>query len=151
MKYYHDIKEHFYNSSFGNTTGQIVASIFKKADNLIEEQGLEAYYLKNLFLEDKPFELFLFCSNNCIINLGIENNSFITIKYISMDSVYSIAMKENTKDTKEKTLSICFKNGEHIEFSSKNDTNEYHRSKFSDLIDQICKIAIMKLNDLKNK
>jgi hypothetical protein len=139
VKSYDEIKQYFYNRSCGSSAEQIIANIFKKTENFISEKNIEAFYPKNLFLEDKSFELLLFCSDNHLVFLGIENSTFISMKYISLGSIDSVKMMENTRDITEKILNICFKNGECMEFNSKIDTNEYYNTVFSDMIDEICK------------
>ena len=101
------------------------------------------FYPKNVFLDDKQFELFLFCTNRCMVNVKIDDDEqYFIIRYIKIDDIYKIELKESVKDKDEKILNINLKNGESIEFNSKNDTNQYHKVIFASLIDEIIKYII---------
>lgn len=119
-----------------------IRRIFRKADSLVEEKDIELFYIKNLFLQDKEFELYLFYNNNRILKIGVEDGKFITTNLLDKNNIEKVTLKENYTKSYEKILEIKFKNGENFKFDSINDTNEYNDLNLASIIEQIFKSLI---------
>lgn len=136
---YNDVKSYYYNRSFGGRKEQSICEIFQKAEKVINEKDIFLFYPKNLFVEDKPFELYLFSSDNRIVKCTVENETYISTTVFNTNRIASIKGKENSIDYSDRILFISFKNGENVEFNSSIDTNSSHKNNFSNLIEQIFK------------
>jgi hypothetical protein len=87
---YQDYKE-CYSSKviFGDPKIRKVTKVFLKADEIVNEKDMIVFYPKNVFLDDKQFELFLFCTNKCIVNVKIDDDEqYFIIRYIKIDDIY---------------------------------------------------------------
>lgn len=134
MLSYNEMKNSVLNDFTYNGNIRIV---FKKADSLIEEKDIELFYAKNLSIENKQFELYLFCNNGRILKIGEEDGKFITTNLLNKNSIEKVTLKENYARSYEKILEIKFKNGETFKFDSINDTNQYSDLNLTNIIEQI--------------
>jgi hypothetical protein len=122
-----------------------IRRIFKKADSLIEGKDIELFYMKNLFLGCKEFELYLFCDDNIIVKIGLEDEKFITSSIYNKNSIDKVTLKENNTRSNEKILEIKFKNCETFKFNSVSDSDLYTDLNLASRIEHIFKnITVMK-------
>lgn len=137
MLKYNNLKNYFYNRSYGNTKEAIISRVLNKAEALVGEKDIELFYPKNLFVEDKCFELYLFCYDHRIIKIREEDGKFIVTSFLNKNNIEKVMLKENYENDYEKVLKIKFKGDEVFQFNSRNDTNEHHRKNLADIIEQI--------------
>lgn len=144
MVTYNEIKNYFHGRRFyGNTKEAIISRIFNRADILVGEKNIKLSYPKNIFLEDKFLELYLFCYDQRIVKISVEDDKFITTNFFNKDNIEKVILKENYKNDCEKMLEIRFKDNEIFKFNSGNDTNEYYRTELASIIEEICKNIIL--------
>jgi len=72
---------------FGDPKIRKVTKVFFKADEIVNEKDMIVFYPKNVFLDDKQFELFLFCTNRCMVNVKIDDDEqYFIIRYDGLSS-----------------------------------------------------------------
>ncbi|MBU3198165.1 DUF3908 family protein [Clostridium estertheticum] len=139
MLSYSELKKSFLVDSFSNMN---VRRVFQRADSLVEEEEVELYYPKNLELEERSFELYLFCYDDRILKISIEEGTLISTNLLKKNNIEKVTLKENYARSYEKMLEIKFKNGENIKFDSINDTNQYSNLNLTNIIELIFKNLI---------
>lgn len=139
MLTYNEMQDYFHGKLYSNSKEAIVSRILKRASEIVEEKDIKLFYPKNIFVDEKIFELYLFCQDNRIMKISEENDSFIVTNFYNIGNMDKFVLKENYKNDSEKILEIKFKDSESFIFNSYNDTNEYHRRDLADIIEEICK------------
>jgi len=142
MLTYNEMKNYFHGKSRGNTREAIISKIINRAETIVGEKDIKLFYPKNIFIEEKEFELYLFCHDNRILKVSEENNFIVTNVY-NIDNIDKFVLKENYKDENEKILEIKFKDNEFFTFNSYDDTNEYYKIDLASIIEEICKNIIL--------
>jgi hypothetical protein len=104
---------------------------------LFDPNSIKVIYPKNLFLNDKQVELFLFTDKKQIIKVTYEKGEVHTDLYFSKN----LSMYINISDYC-RSLNIRFIDGDEIEFNSKNDTDHANTGSFNDLIVAIWKVLL---------
>ncbi|MTK10944.1 MAG: DUF3908 domain-containing protein [Clostridiaceae bacterium] len=112
--------------------------VLTKADTIIEEDNVEVFYMKNMFLNSKDVELYLFCKDDRIFKLSTDKE-FIITALLDKNNIAKVDIKEKYRDSREKMLEIKFKDNEVFMFDSKNDTNEDYSSDLASSIEHIFK------------
>lgn len=149
MLTYNEMKNYFHGRSRGNAKEAIISKIINRAETIVGEKDIKLFYPKNIFIEEKEFELYLFCHDNRILKVSEENNFIVTNVY-NTNNIDKVVLKENYKNENEKILEIRFKDNEFFTFNSNDDTNEYHKRILASVIEEICK-NIISCKDLKIK
>lgn len=111
--------------------------MLKEVNELFDPNSIKVIYPKNLFLNDKQVELFLFTDKKQIIKVTYEKGEVHTDLYFSKN----LSMYINISDYC-RSLNIRFIDGDEIEFNSKNDTDHANTGSFNDLIVAIWKVLL---------
>lgn len=114
--------------------------MLEEIGKVIDISGIKVIYPKNLFVDDKQIEIYLFDDKRQIMKVTYEGGVVYTCLYFSKDIV-NISSKINC-DNNSRSLAVKFSNGEVIEVNSVNDTNAYHIYRFDELIIGIWKLFL---------
>lgn len=114
--------------------------MLEEIGKVIDTSGIKVIYPKNLFVDDKQVEIYLFDDKRQIMKLTYESGEVHTCLYFSKDIV-NISSKINCGNN-SRSLLIKFSNDEVIEFNSVNDTNAYQTYLLDELIIGIWKLFL---------
>lgn len=132
--------EGFYSN--GKPQANALRFMLEEIYKIVDTKEIKIVYPKNLFMDNKQVEIYLFDDNRHIIKFTYENDELNTLLYFFKDIEY-LKNKVNCNDD-SRSLEIKFINSETIEFSSINDTNSYHTQRFDELIIDIYKVLLCK-------
>lgn len=130
--------ECFYDSR--NPQARPMRFMLEEIGKIIDISGIKVIYPKNLFVDDKQVEIYLFNDERQIMKVTYEGGEVYTSLYFSKDIV-NISSKINC-DNNSRSLLVKFSNGEVIELNSVDDTNTYHTYRFDELIIGIWKLFL---------
>lgn len=109
-------------------------------NKVIDTTRIKVVYPKNLFIDNKQIEIYLFDDKEHILKITYENKEVSIRLYFLKDIT---RLKNSVNYEKEsRSLTIEFSNGEIFEFNSTSDTNSYHMHRFDDLILDILKLSL---------
>jgi hypothetical protein len=138
--------EGFYNSR--NPQVQTLKYMTDEIIKVIDTTKIKVVYPKNLFIDNKQIELYLFDDGDHILKITYENKEVCIFLYLLKDIT---RLKNSVNyENKSRSLTIEFSNGEIFEFNSASDTNSYHMHRFEDLIIDIWK-SFIKFGTSNNK
>ena len=138
--------EGFYNSR--NPQVQTLRYMTDEIIKVIDTTKIKVVYPKNLFIDNKQIELYLFDDGDHIFKITYENKEVCIFLYLLKDIT---RLKNSVNyENKSRSLTIEFSNGEIFEFNSASDTNSYHMHRFEDLIVDIWK-SFIKFGTSNNK
>lgn len=114
--------------------------MLEEINKVIDTSEIKVIYPKNLFVDDKQVEIYLFTDKRHIMKVTYENREVHTYLYFPKDIV-NFSSKVNFEENSRSSV-IKFSNSEMIELNSLNDTNTYHTYRFEELIIGIWKLFL---------
>lgn len=130
--------EEFYSSR--NPQVQALRYMTDEINKVIDTTRIKVVYPKNLFIENKQIELYLFDDREHIFKVTHENNEVCIFLYFLKDIIH---IKNSVNfGNKSRTLTIEFSNGEIFEFNNTSDTNSHYMHRFDNLIVDIWKLPL---------
>lgn len=128
--------ECFYSGK--NLQARPLKFMLEEISKVIDISDIKIVYPKNLFIDDKQVELYLFNEKRQIMKVTYEDKEINTILYFLKDIV-CLENKVNA-EKRSRSLLIKFSNSEMIEFNNKNDTNSHYNDRFETLMIDITKL-----------
>jgi len=139
MRLYDQLRKHYSNRF--DTEEKIIENLFIEVEQYIQPSEILGFYLKNLFLEDKEVEFYVFLADKFMILHSDKNKRiFTTIIRIKELSKYNIE-RELAYNRIEKVI-IEFSNQEMIILEPKVDTNNHWAQHFATELEILSKAII---------
>jgi hypothetical protein len=115
--------------------------ITEKLQEYIHQESVKLFYPKNLFVEEKETELYLFTEDKLFIVTGEEQRSNFNV--LSLKEIDDINFETTFLTGKALIkINIMFKNGREIVFNSLEDTNQSWSYAFSKKINNLFLLLI---------
>lgn len=138
-------KECFYDNRYPQARPMKI--MLEEIGKIIDISGIKVVYPKNLFVDDKHVEIYLFNDKRQIMKVTYESGEVYTYLYFSKD-IANIRSKINC-DNNSRSLVVKFSNGEVIALNSIDDTNTYYTNRFDELIISIWKLFLTSKTPVK--
>lgn len=140
-----DFKKKFDDGLYGGIKSSQYSKLIFKLDEFIDSNKIQLFYPRNLFLEDKELEVFIFIDNKLIIGKNI-NAGRIEIKVLKLNDIRDLKSECTYYKDGFHRLTVTFTNNETLVFDSAEDTNESWRYSFENHIKELTKFLINVLN-----
>lgn len=124
--------ECFYNNRYPQA--RPIKTMIEEIRKLIDVDTIRLAYPKNLFVDGKQVEIYLFDDKEHMFRVVCENEE-VNIQVYLLKNVSRLESSSNYGE-EPRLLTIEFLNGESFRFDSRTDTNSYHVQRFNDLINQ---------------
>lgn len=133
---YLEIRGYFESHKHKDEKSREQWSIFYNMEELIDSNKINIFYPKNMFVEDKNLEIYIFLDNKIVRGRVIDEGR-IEIKILSLKDIKDFTCEYIKDGEYYHKLTLEFINGEIIELDSMVDTNFSWRNKFEKAIKEI--------------
>lgn len=118
---------------------KIESILITRIEKYINDSDIINIYVRNLFLDDKVSEFYIFTKYNLAIFTYEEkgNHKFTNIVMKKLIDVSSIEISNDESNDIQTILKIKFNDGYMISFDNLRDTNEHHSDRFRGAINDI--------------
>lgn len=140
---YKYIRDHLNLNRYHNQKSRQCYAIFRSIEEFINPDEVNIFYPKNLFIEDKKIEMYVFLKGKIVICKALEGNNIEQkILYLKDINDFTCECYFDDEEYNYYKLILSFVNNEVIIFDTSVDTNSSWRYKLEKQLKNIVKVLI---------
>lgn len=141
IKDYLEIKKEYERHKYNDPKFRKNSAIFHNIEEFIDLNEINIFYPKNMFVEDKDLEIYIFLESK-ILRSRLIDNDIIEIKILYLKDIKDFICECMCDGEYYHKLILKFPNDEIIVFDGTVDANIGWRNKFNKTIKKIIRIII---------
>lgn len=138
---YLEIKKEYEKHKYNDPKSRKNSAIFHNIEEFIDLNEINIFYPKNMFVEDKDLEIYIFLESK-ILRSRLIDNDIIEIKILYLKDIKDFICECMCDGEYYHKLILKFPNDEIIVFDGTVDANIGWRNKFNKTIKKIIRIII---------
>lgn len=140
---YFEVRGYFEGHRYHDPKARRYSAIFRNIEEFIDPNKVSIFYPKNMFVDDKDLEIYVFLERKILRGRVLDNNK-IEIKLLYLKDLKDFICECTYDEECYYKLTLKFYNDEVIVFDSLVDTNFSWKNKFNKVIKEIIKVIIDK-------
>lgn len=137
---YEEVRDYYRGFNYNDERNKENSHIFSKIEELININEIKSFYPKNLFLDEKKLEVYIFFENKLLLGQNFKNDK-VKIKIIDLNYLKEFKIESNWYEEGINRITLKL-DQEEIVFNSLEDSNENWKYRFKEEINNIFQLLI---------